>query len=78
VSLDTFGALIQHPHGKYDPRVIYDPKRDRFIIVFLNGFTDQTSFIYVAFSESNDPLGNWHLYTLPAIPFRTQAGRTSQ
>lgn len=70
VSLDTFGALIQHPHGKYDPRVIYDPKRDRFIIVFLNGFTDQTSFIYVAFSESNDPLGNWHLYTLPGNPLQ--------
>lgn len=68
VSLDTFGALIYHPHGKYDPRVLYDPARDRFIIVFLNGFTDRTSFIYVAFSASSDPLGNWYLYTLPGNP----------
>jgi len=68
VSLDTFGASIVHPHGKYDPRVIYDPVKDRFILVFLNGFTDQTSFIYVAFSKSNDPLGDWNIYTLPGNP----------
>jgi len=68
ITLDTFGAGIYLPHGKYDPRVIYDLNKDRFIIVFLNGFTDITSNVYIAFSKSNDPLGDWNLYTIPGNP----------
>ena len=53
---------------KYDPKVIYDPQADKFIVVCLNGSSSGTSRICVAFSESNNPLGNWNFYALPGNP----------
>lgn len=68
VSLGTFGSSLAIPHSKYDPKVIYDPNADRFILVYLNGFTDTTSSITVAFSQTNNPIGSWNLYSLPGNP----------
>lgn len=69
ISLSSFGSALANPNTKYDPKVIYDPVQDKFILVFLNGFTDTTSSITVAFSTSNDPNGSWNLYELPGNPF---------
>lgn len=59
--------------SKYDPKVIYDPNNDRFIIIFLNGFTWETSRIMLAFSETSDPTGDWHLYALPGNPLDNES-----
>ena len=60
---DTLTAVSKH---QYDPKAIYDYKEDKFILVYLAGASsDNTSDIIVAFSETNDPLGNWNFYTLP-------------
>lgn len=69
-SLASFlqGALGSNNDIKYDPRVIYDPKRDRFIVVYLVGATDATSKIPVAFSKTNDPRDGWHIYILTGNP----------
>ncbi len=48
----------------FDPRIIYDPQADRFILVLINGSDCNNSQIVLAFSESNNPKGNWHLYAL--------------
>lgn len=53
---------------KFDPRVIYDPKADRFIIVYLVGSTDVTNKIPVAFSKTNDPRDGWNIYILTGNP----------
>ena len=50
---------------KFDPRMLYDPVGDRFIFVCLNGFSPNTSEIILAFSTSNDPQEEWHVYSLP-------------
>jgi hypothetical protein len=68
VSLGAFCQDLQLPESKYDPKVLYDPQEDKFIILFLNGYNDSTSYCILAFSESNDPTGNWHLYPLPGNP----------
>jgi hypothetical protein len=47
-----------------DPRVVYDPVADRFIVCFFNGSTSVNSTIIVAFSQTNDPVGNWNFYQL--------------
>lgn len=54
--------------NKFDPKVLYDPTNDRFIIIYLNGYTHATSQIVVGFSKTNDPTGDWHLYALPGNP----------
>lgn len=52
----------------YDPKVIYDPVRDRFIVVFLKNFDPVNSGIMVAFSNTNNPRDSWNVYTLPGNP----------
>lgn len=67
-SLASFGNPLGFTESKYDPKVVYDPVEDRFVMVFLNGNLDSTSQIIVAFSATNDPLGNWNLYALSGNP----------
>lgn len=67
-SLDAFASSLGLLQWTFDPKVIYDPLEDRFIIVFLNGVTYQTSNTVVAFSQTNDPTGNWNIYKLPGNP----------
>ena len=54
--------------SKYDPKVIFDPTNNRFIMIFLSGFTWETSQIIVGFSQTNDPTGDWNMYALPGNP----------
>lgn len=68
VSLASFSTELSLKQHKYDPRVLYDPETDRFIVVILNGSDDSTNFIVVGFSQTNDPVGVWNLYTLPGNP----------
>ncbi|MDT8308554.1 MAG: T9SS type A sorting domain-containing protein [Bacteroidales bacterium] len=70
ISLQAFSSsLTGISNHQYDPRVIYDPDKDRFIVVFLAGASSSaTSHILVGFSDSPDMLGSWNLYALPGNP----------
>lgn len=46
---------------RFDPKVVYDPEADRFIVVMLNGI-NQYNYIVVGFSKTNDPTGAWNFY----------------
>ena len=50
----------------YDPKVVYDPHEDRFIILYLCTDDISQSSYLVAVSESGDAMGNWWLYNLDA------------
>jgi hypothetical protein len=67
-TLDAFAQPLGLPHSKFDPKVVYDPLADRFVLVFLNGYLDSTSRIIVAFSQTNNAAGDWNLYELPGNP----------
>ena len=62
--IDPFPTL----NRTYDPRVIYDPYTDRFILFFMHGTTDLTSFIVVGFSTAGDPTKPWNVYKIPGNP----------
>lgn len=49
----------------YDPRVIYDPIEDKFILVFLQGSSSTDTRIIIGFTTTNDPSKTWNLYQLP-------------
>jgi hypothetical protein len=63
--LDDFfastGGLINR---FFDPRIIYDPQQDRFIMVIMNGSECADSEIALAFSQTNNPRGAWNLYDI--------------
>ncbi len=64
-TLASLGAAIGPLNRTFDPRAIYDPEQDRFIVVFLQGSTSEDTRIIVAFSETNDPSKTWNLYAVP-------------
>jgi hypothetical protein len=68
VSLAALAQPLNLPNSKYDPKVIYDPEADKFVMIFLNGTTDTTSKIILAYSETSDPTGTWNLYALEGNP----------
>lgn len=52
----------------FDPKVIYDPIKDRFILIFLKNRTSTDNVIVVAFSSSNNPMDPWYIYEIPGNP----------
>ena len=52
-----------------DPRLLYDPVSDRYVIVWFTGSTSTTNKIIVGFTKSNDPAGAWNFYTLNGNSF---------
>ncbi|MCB9226459.1 MAG: T9SS type A sorting domain-containing protein [Chitinophagales bacterium] len=73
VDLQDFADSLALNGSSYDPKVIYDPDEDRFIMVFLNGNDATQTSIVLAFSQTNDPTQNWNLYYLAGNPFNNNA-----
>lgn len=68
VSLDFFRNQIGLSARSFDPKMVYDPDQDRFILVFLIGNTDQNSDIITCFSSTNNPMDAWNVYRVPGNP----------
>jgi hypothetical protein len=69
----TWDAFVNNTalnQAKFDPRVIYDNKHDRFIVVLLHGFSSATSKLLVCFSKTNDPIDGWNIYQLSGNPYQ--------
>jgi hypothetical protein len=62
--LDEFFQSVGTNTHFFDPRIIYDPEQDRFILVLINASECEDSQIVIAFSKTNDPKGSWNLYAL--------------
>ncbi len=67
VTAGNFFNSVNPPSGFiFDPKVVYDPFEDRFIILFLcTDDVSQTSYL-VAVSKTGNALGEWWLYNLDA------------
>jgi hypothetical protein len=68
-SLSNFGKALGTLNRTYDPRTIYDPIADRFIVVFLQGTTSADTRIITGFSKTNDPTKEWNFYAIPGNTF---------
>ena len=51
-----------------DPKVIYDDIEDRFVFYTQTCDWPKPSSVVVAFSKTNDPAGDWWVYTLTGDP----------
>lgn len=71
-SLGNLASPLSVSGSKFDPKVIYDPIADRFVIVYLNGFTWGTSWIIVGFSQTNDPTEDWNMYKIYGNPLNNE------
>ena len=69
--LQDFVMQFNVTASRYDPKMIYDPNEDKFILTFLVGTHHLNSKIAVCFSTSNNPMDAWNVYLLPGDPLLT-------
>lgn len=67
-TLAGFATAIGVTAQPFDPRLAYDEEQDRWILVFLAGFTSSSTHILMAVSETSDPMGDWNTYNITGNP----------
>lgn len=73
IGLEDFADSLGLVANSYDPKVLYDPSMDRFILIFLNGNSSASTNIVVCFSQTEDPTQAWNVYSLDGNPFNNNA-----
>lgn len=67
-TLEQFAIAAGITNNPFDPRLAYDPIANKYVFTFLAGSNSLNTDIVFAFSETDDPTGNWNIYTLPGNP----------
>lgn len=67
-SLASWALPLANSNTKYDPKVIYDPEANRFILVCLAGYSSGATSILIGFSRSDTANGTYNLYSIPGNP----------
>lgn len=68
-SLASWAIPLANVNTKYDPKVLYDPEANRFILVCLAGYSSGATNILIGFSRSDTANGTYNLYSVPGNPF---------
>ena len=69
VGTDTFWGLSNSDFYVFDPRTLYDPINDRWIVVMLQAsWVDNSSFIDIGVSQTSDPSGSYNLFSFDVDP----------
>lgn len=66
------GSGVDILNRSYDPKIVFDPIANRFIIIYLEGDGSADTRIIVCFSKTNNPLDGWNVYNLNGNPFGGQ------
>lgn len=66
---DFFEAQVPTAHI-YDPRILFDHRAHRFILVVLHGSASTESRILVCVSRSSDPRSGWNIYAIRGSSLR--------
>lgn len=65
----TFNAFSPYPtSAPFDPKLLYHPDYEKFVLVFLSGRTPADSKIIVGFSSTSNPTDPWNIYELDGAP----------
>jgi len=67
VTLDGFWASAG-ANSTTDPRVVYDPYNNRWIISTAGNFMGPQAALLVGVTQTGDPTGNWNLYNIAVDP----------
>ncbi len=65
VSLTSFWSSLGGGMSCFDPKCVYDPYTNRYIVTALSLNAAQTvSYLLIGASATNDPTGTWHLFRI--------------
>lgn len=62
VTLNNFWSGVGGSPNVFDPKVVYDPYQNRWIITACANAQTANSAILIGISQTNDPTGVWNLY----------------
>ena len=65
-SLGVFWGSLPGFGGTFDPKILYDPYENRWIMVTPSGSEPALSRIYFAVSTTSNPLDEWHMFWIDA------------
>jgi hypothetical protein len=69
-SLATFFAPLS-PVFPFDPKTLYDPYQNRWIVTCPDGTNPTQSRLLLAVSQTSNPLGAWFFYAIDVDPVNT-------
>lgn len=67
-TLNEFAQAAGIANQPFDPRLAFDAVSNKYVFTFLAGSNSSNTDIVVAFSQTDDPTGNWNIYSLPGNP----------
>ncbi len=62
------GGTVRVLDRSYDPKIVFDPNSNRFIIVYLEGSESADTRIIVCFTKTASPLDGWNVYEINGNP----------
>jgi hypothetical protein len=68
VDFETFWSKVSQGIFLSDPKTLYEPFLDRWIVAAIAGPNSADSAILIGVSQTGDPTGNWNLYRVVADP----------
>lgn len=66
VTLNQFWSAVNGGSGAFDPKTVYDPHNDRWIMTACDDARGAASGLLFGVSATSDPTGNWYLYKIDA------------
>ena len=61
-TLNAFWVPLPGSSSTFDPKIVYDPYNDRWIMITPSSSSIPTNRMYVGVSLTSDPLGEWHMF----------------
>lgn len=72
IPLSAFRDAVQVPSDLFSPHIRYDSEQQRYVLSFMAGRKADNSNLIIAFSITDDPLGNWVVYKYDVNSFQEQ------
>ena len=61
VSLGSFWSALPGNGGSFDPKIVFDPYEERWIVVTPSSSNPASSRLFVGVTETSDPTGYWNM-----------------
>ncbi len=67
-ALGTFWKPLPGYSNTFDPKILYDPYNNRWIMTTPSGSNANESKLYIGVSATSDPMGDWFFYYVDTDP----------
>lgn len=68
VSNQTFWAAVSTGDFPFDPKILFDPFEQRWVLVNLGSNAQKSSSLLIGVSKTADPAGDWHVHRIETDP----------